>query len=71
MTDKFYTTEEAADEVGVSRQTLQTWIAEDKIQAPRLVGTTRIWTEAQVAELRRIDHKGWGRKKKSKKKASK
>jgi excisionase family DNA binding protein len=53
MADKFYTTSEVAKAVGVSRQTIQTWIAEGKIKAPPLVGTTRIWSKSQLEELKR------------------
>jgi excisionase family DNA binding protein len=53
MADKFYTTGQAAKAIGVSRQTLQTWIADGKIDAPKLLGTTRVWTEKQVDELKR------------------
>jgi excisionase family DNA binding protein len=66
MAEKFYTTGEVARAIGVSRQTLQTWMAEGKVKAPKMIGTTRIWSESQLEELRRIDHKGKGRKKKSK-----
>ena len=50
---RFYTTSEVAKVVGVSRQTIQTWIADGKIKAPPLVGTTRIWSKSQVEELKR------------------
>ena len=53
MTEKFYTTEQAAAVIGVSRQTLQTWIAEGKVNAPRVIGNTRIWSQSQVDELKR------------------
>jgi excisionase family DNA binding protein len=53
MVDKFYTTSDVAKAVGVSRQTIQTWIAKGKIKAPPLVGTTRIWSKAQLGELKR------------------
>ena len=53
MADKLYTTEQAADAIGVSRQTLQTWIAEGKIKPPKLIGKTRVWNQAQVDELKR------------------
>lgn len=53
MADKFYTTGEAAAAIGVSRQTLQTWIAEGKIKPPKMIGNTRVWSESQVEELKR------------------
>jgi excisionase family DNA binding protein len=67
MTEKFYTTGEAAAAIGVSRQTLQTWMAEGKVSAPKMVGNTRVWSESQVKELRRVDHKGRSNKKSKKK----
>jgi excisionase family DNA binding protein len=53
MAEKLYTTAEAAKEVGVSRQTLQTWIAEGKVKPPKLIGATRVWSQAQVQTLKR------------------
>ena len=53
MAEKLYTTAEAAKAVGVSRQTLQTWIAEGKVKPPKLIGSTRVWNQAQVNELKR------------------
>jgi excisionase family DNA binding protein len=57
MADKFYTTGQAAAVIGVSRQTLQTWIAEGKIDAPKMIGNTRVWSQSQVNELKRIRRK--------------
>jgi len=53
MAEKLYSTGDAARAIGVSRQTLQTWIAEGKVQAPSKIGNTRIWTKSQVDELKR------------------
>jgi len=53
MADKLYTTGEAAKTIGVSRQTLQTWIAEGKVTPPRMIGNTRVWSRKQVDELKR------------------
>jgi excisionase family DNA binding protein len=53
MTEKFYTTGEAANAVGVSRQTLQTWIADGKVAPPKMIGNTRVWSQKQVDELKR------------------
>jgi excisionase family DNA binding protein len=52
MPDKLYTTGQAARVIGVSRQTLQTWIAEGKVKVPKL-GNTRLWSQAKVEELKR------------------
>jgi excisionase family DNA binding protein len=57
MAEKFYTTGEAAAAIGVSRQTLQTWIAAGKVGAPKVIGNTRIWSESHVKELRRLNSK--------------
>ncbi len=69
-----HTTAEAAKAVGITRITLQRWIASGKIKAPRpsLRGSVglRLWTEADVARLQRakeeIYRKGRGRKPKPK-----
>ena len=70
MSPKLYTTQEAAEAVGITRVTLQRWIARRKIKAPKPrlrngVGV-RLWTEAEVARLRemkkRIYSKGRGPK---------
>jgi len=53
MADKLFTTAEAAKAVGVSRQTLQTWIAEGKVNPPPMIGNTRVWSKSQVEELKR------------------
>jgi excisionase family DNA binding protein len=71
MAEKFYTTGEAAAAAGVSRQTLQTWMAEGKVKAPKIIGSTRVWSESEVAKLRRMDHQSKERKRKSTKKVSK
>jgi excisionase family DNA binding protein len=70
MADKFYTTGEAARAAGISRQTLQTWLARGKVKGPKIIGATRIWSELEVAQLRSIDHQSKGRKRKSTKKVS-
>jgi DNA-binding transcriptional MerR regulator len=53
-----YSTGDAARKIGVSRQTLQTWIEADNILAPRLrkVGRMRIrlWTNADIERARRF-----------------
>jgi len=54
MADKFYTTGQAAKAIGVSRQTLHTWIAEGKVKAPKMIGNTRVWNDLEVAKLRRV-----------------
>jgi excisionase family DNA binding protein len=58
MSPKTYTTSEAARQIGVSRQTLQTWIAAGEINAPKLIGegkaTLRLWTKADIEKIRKF-----------------
>lgn len=54
MGEKFYTTGQAAAAIGVSRQTLQTWIADGKIDTPKMVGNTRVWSQSEVNKLKRV-----------------
>ncbi len=66
MAQKFYTTGEVAATIGVSRQTLQTWIAEGKVGAPKVIGNTRVWSESHVKDLQRLKRKGRRRQPKTK-----
>ena len=67
-------TEEVARLVGISRVTLERWLAQKKIPMPKrvFVGTrvSRIWTERDIERVRRHREKfygkGRGRKKKPK-----
>jgi hypothetical protein len=67
---KARTTREAAAAVGITRATLQAWIAAKKICPPRPTTfgnvTVRIWSEADVRDLgeakKRLYRKGRGRK---------
>jgi len=69
MTSKLYTTEQAAEAVGISRATLQAWIKAHKITppAPTLKGAVakRLWTESDLGRLQKakeeIYWKGQGR----------
>jgi excisionase family DNA binding protein len=58
MSAKAYTTRDAAKQIGVSRQTLQAWIAADEIDAPKPVGvgnaTLRLWTKADIERVRKF-----------------
>lgn len=51
-----YTTGEAAAKIGISRQTLQTWIAARKITSPEPINvgklTVRLWTDSDVEAAR-------------------
>jgi excisionase family DNA binding protein len=67
---KSYTTEEAAEAVGISRATLQAWIASGQFKAPdvRLVQgkAVRLWNGDDLAKLSSVKteiyRKGRGRK---------
>jgi excisionase family DNA binding protein len=52
-----YTTNEAADKLGVHRVTLQRWIADKKIPAPKLqkvgVLSFRLWTAKDIARAQK------------------
>lgn len=70
MSPKLYTTREAAAAVGITRATVQAWIAAKKIRPPKatVLGnlTVRMWGVADVNMLReakkRLYGKGRGRK---------
>ena len=51
-----YSTGEAAEEIGVSRQTLQAWIDKKRVAAPKLVRvggvSVRLWTKADLERIR-------------------
>lgn len=58
MSPKAYTTKQAADAVGISRATLQAWIASGKVKAPdievRNGRAVRLWTPSDVAKLKAV-----------------
>lgn len=54
---KFRTTADAAKAVGISRATLQEWIRSEKIDAPKMIAGVRLWTDADVARLKRVKQK--------------
>jgi len=58
MSPKTYSTGEAASKVGITRVTLQDWIKKRKFAAPKVarVGkiSVRLWTDADVARLKRV-----------------
>ncbi len=68
------TTAEAAKAVGIARHTLHLWIRTKRVKAPRAVlrngRGVRLWSQADIAQLRRIKERtyrrGRGRKKKKK-----
>jgi excisionase family DNA binding protein len=58
MGAKTYSTGEAATRIGVSRQTLQSWIASGSVKAPKPVEvgrvTVRLWTDADIKRTRKF-----------------
>jgi excisionase family DNA binding protein len=58
MSPRSFTTREAAKQIGISPQTLYTWIAEKHIDAPKplLSGrrAVRLWSKAQIDEARKF-----------------
>jgi DNA-binding transcriptional MerR regulator len=56
MSPKTYTTGEAAEQVGITRATLQDWIKKGKFAAPKLTQlaniTVRLWTSSDIARLK-------------------
>jgi excisionase family DNA binding protein len=58
MAAKTYTTREAAKALGVSPQTLYTWIGRRQIDAPTPLSlgrsTMRIWTAADIERARKL-----------------
>jgi excisionase family DNA binding protein len=69
MSLKLYTTREVAQRAGVSRQTLQAWIAVRKIKAPAVIlaAGVRLWTDADVAQVLKVKPRKYPRKVKPKK----
>jgi excisionase family DNA binding protein len=55
MDARTYTTAEAATKIGVSRQTLYTWIEREQIVAPKPIRmgqrSIRFWTEADIQRV--------------------
>ena len=58
MNGKNYTTVEAAAKIGVSRQTLHSWITDGRVVAPKPLpvgkNTIRLWTKAHIDEARKF-----------------
>jgi excisionase family DNA binding protein len=56
MVQRLYTTREVANQAGVSRQTLQTWIAQRKVKAPAVIRAAgiRLWTAADLAKVLKV-----------------
>jgi excisionase family DNA binding protein len=71
MGPRFYTTREVAKRAGVSRQTLQAWIAEDRVKAPAVIRAAgvRLWTETDLAQVLKVKPRNYPRKVRSKKRS--
>ncbi len=71
MAARLYTTREVADRAGVSRQTLQTWIAEQRIKAPAVIRAAgvRLWTESDLARVLKVKPRNYPRRSKAKKRS--
>jgi DNA-binding transcriptional MerR regulator len=58
MSSKLLSTVKLADEVGVPRSTLQYWIKEGKIAAPKTMlrngVAVRLWTTADIEKARKL-----------------
>jgi excisionase family DNA binding protein len=58
MAGKTHSTVEAAKKIGVSRQTLQAWIASGSINPPKTItvggSTVRLWTDGDIQKVRRF-----------------
>ena len=62
---KPYTTRQAAKEARIALVTLQRWIADRKLKAPRLVvrqgRAVRLWTQKDIIQLRQIKKQVYGK----------
>jgi predicted site-specific integrase-resolvase len=58
MPAKLYNTEEAAEEAGISRMTLQEWVRRGIVKGPQLKirngRAVRLWTAADVSRLKSV-----------------
>jgi DNA-binding transcriptional MerR regulator len=58
MNGKSYTTTEAAAKIGISRQTLHSWIEGGMVVAPKSLAvgknSIRLWTKADIDEARKF-----------------
>jgi len=58
VANKTYTTSQVAKSVGISRQTLQVWISDGRIKAPKPVKLAnmrvRLWSRADAEKARRF-----------------
>jgi transposase len=63
MSLRLYTTREVTKRAGVSRQTLQTWIAKGKVKPPGIFHSAglRLWTEADLAKVLKAERRKYRR----------
>jgi excisionase family DNA binding protein len=58
---KFLSTAQAARKIGVSRQTLYSWIESGLVKAPKAIqaggASVRLWTQADISRAARIKGK--------------
>lgn len=58
MIRRHFTTAEAAAKIGVSRQTLYSWIEDGKVAAPKPLAigknAIRLWTQVDIDEARKF-----------------
>jgi excisionase family DNA binding protein len=64
MNPRLYTTREVARRAGISRQTLQSWIAEKRVKAPAVLRAAgvRLWTESDLAQVMKVKPRNYPRK---------
>lgn len=64
VTLKLYTTREVAERAGISRQTLQAWIATGRVKAPEVIKAAgvRLWTETELAAVLLVKPREYPRK---------
>jgi DNA-binding transcriptional MerR regulator len=64
MRPKLFTTREVAKRAGISRQTLQAWITDDKVVAPAVIRAAgvRLWTDADLAQVLKVKPRKYPRK---------
>jgi excisionase family DNA binding protein len=60
-----FTTRQAAKDVGIALVTLQRWITDRKLKAPRLTvrqgRAVRLWTEKDINQLRQVKQHIYGK----------
>ena len=64
MNPRVYTTREVAKRAGISRQTLQSWIAAGKVKAPAVIRAAgvRLWTDADLGKVLKVKPRNYPRK---------